>query len=275
VHPLAGTLARVAPLGDSELVFGALLGPQEGPAWVPAARLAAGGPALDAARARHRAALGTPRADVVASLWLEGYVACVVGPAVALLVLDARLPALEAEGVAVEVDDEGWPVRAALVDGRFATLPDDPAGADPRAVVLRDDAALAEALHAALVGHLSPLVRALHDRSGRSRRALWRSATDIVAGAFLFGGEVLGRREAGMAWGRRVVGGPPPLHGPPGYAVHEHLGVSQVTRVRAGCCLNWRVPGARTCTTCPLTSDEERAARLVARAERRLGAGAA
>jgi ferric iron reductase protein FhuF len=271
-HPLAATLARVAPLADSELPFGATLGAPDGPGWSPAADLARGGPALDEALGRLRADLGTPRADVAASLWLEAYVAALVGPAVALLVLDARLPALDADGLAVHVEDDGRPDRVALVAGRFLVLPDDPAGADDRASVLGDDAALARALHAALAGHLAPLVRALADRSGRPRRALWRSATDVVAGAFLFGGEALGLREAGMAWGRRVVGGPAPLHGPPGYEVQVHHGVALPMRVREGCCLGWRVPGARTCTTCPLTTDAERAERLSARAERRLAA---
>jgi ferric iron reductase protein FhuF len=269
-HPLTATLDRVAPLADSELVFGATLGAPDGPGWHPATALARGGPALDGALSAFRAALGTPRADVAASLWLEAYVAALAGPAVALLVLDARLPDLDAAQVAVRLDEEARPDRIALVEGRFLALADDPAAADPRAVALGDDAALASVLHAALVAHLGPLVRALQDRSGRPGRALWRSATDVVAGAFLFGGEVLGLREAGMAWGRRVVGGPAPLHGPPGYEVQVHHGIALPMRVREGCCLGWRVPGARTCTTCPLTTDAERAGRLSARAERRL-----
>ncbi len=274
-HPLAATLERVAPLAEAELPFDAVLGPPEEPGWAPATELARGGPALDAALARLGAALGTPRADVAASLWLEAYVAALAAPAGALLVLDARLPVLEAAEVAVRLDDEeGRPERAALLAGRFLVLPDDPAGADPRASVLADDAALARALHAMLAGHLPPLVRALADRSGRPRRALWRSAADIVAGTFLFGGDALGAREAGMAWGRRVVGGPAPLHVEPGYEVQVHQGVELVARVREGCCLGWRVPGGRTCTTCPLTTVAERAARLEARAERRLAAGA-
>lgn len=184
--PLAVTLAAAGAHG-----VGLGIGVPDAPGWVPAQTLARDPDGLRGALERAGAALGTARADIGATRLCEVWTWNLAAPAAASLLLDGRLPDLRAPNVAVRLagDPSGWAV--ALVDGRFHALHTDPEAGHPDARLACSEQALLARLNADLADHLGPLVEQLNALSGRPRAALWRSAADRLAGAFLWLGERL------------------------------------------------------------------------------------
>jgi Ferric iron reductase FhuF-like transporter/FhuF 2Fe-2S C-terminal domain len=257
--PLADTLEPLAGLGVVTH-----LGAREGDGWIAADRLAGDPGALGEALDEIGAALGTDRRDVCAAQLMELWTWLVAAPAAAGIVAGPRLPDVSAGNVLVRPRGGLADWRVGLRSPRFHALPGDPqAGHSDAAEPATDEHELLDRLRAMLVhAHLAPLVTALNRLGQRPERALWRSAADRVAGAFLWIGEQLGARERSYELARSAVGTAPPLGarvrtqqvGSGDEETHVHL--------RAGCCLYYRAPGAVKCIGCPLVTDAERSRRV-------------
>jgi len=243
--------------------------PTAGDGWVPAAALLGEDDAPREALLARAAADAGPRRDVAATLAAQGVAWALAAPAVAAVVLRRRLPGLTAERTALRLGD-GWVPTAAGLGGEVRVLPADPLAGAPDAVPVADEAALLDALWTDLEALLARLLAGLSRATRRPERALWRVAHDAVASAFLTAGEAAGRREDARAlWHAAAGRAPARLRGrarPVDLAVPG--GGRAPLLLRAGCCLIWRAgTGAPTCAGCPLTPDEERAARLAGHRE--------
>lgn len=261
--PLAETLAVARVHFGGHDVLAARITTPDG--WLPAGVLT-GGPALDDLLARATASSATGRPDIGGTLLAEGYAWGLAVRAVGVLLFGGRIPAMATDEVALEFAAGDTTVTGVAFAGGAYGVTGDPRAGDRSLVLLADEHALLLRLHEELEANLQPVLEAICARTGRPLRALWRSAGDRLAGAFLWLGEVIGARERAWELGTRCmeVGGR--LAVGAGFRVIEHAGIAEPTRNRRSCCLIWRADGQVTCFTCPLTSDGERRARLEARA---------
>lgn len=260
--PLAGTLARLAGHRDAEMHFDGVLLDGVPRGWRSAAGTLRDPRALDRLLAAVGRQYATEREDVRGSLLADAWSMAVAAPLVAAVLVDRRLPLAAPDALALRFGADGHPGQTGFLSARFACLPGDPGGGHPTAVVLRSEDELLDRLARTCWAHLEPMVGALRDRTRRPRSGLQRCAADQLAGAFLFGGEMLGRREEAWDLGRRCLERAGALAVPPAFRVLRHAGRERAMRVRAGCCLLWRTPGSRGCFTCPLTRDDERLRRM-------------
>jgi FhuF 2Fe-2S C-terminal domain len=234
--------------------------------WLDAPGLATSPSDLDDLLRRTGAGLGTDRADVAAMRLAEAYAWALAMRAVAILLVAGRVPAMGARSCRLEASGPNGDITAVAVGGRCWVLPGDPLVAHASADPVADEDALLQRIGGDMREHLDLLLAPLASLSGRPVRALWRGAGDRLAGAFLWLGEMLGERDRAWALGVRCLRMAGPLDAGAGFRVLEHAGIAEPTRNRRSCCLLYRVAGAQTCFTCPLTTEEERRRRLAARA---------
>lgn len=261
--PLADTLAAARAHFGGHDVLGTRLDAPAG--WVPAADFVTGGPALDALIARATDTTATGRRDIGGTLLAEGWAWALAVRAVGTLLFGCRIPAMAPREVSLEFAMGDATITGMALAGGAYGVAGDPAGG-PSLVLLPDEDALLARLHEELHDHLEPLLAAISQATGRPLRALWRSAGDRLGGAFLWLGEVVGRRERAWDLGTRCMERGGPLAVGAGFRVLEHAGIAEPTRNRRSCCLIYRADGQDTCFTCPLTTEAERRARLQARA---------
>ncbi|MGP4111217.1 (2Fe-2S)-binding protein [Streptomyces sp. 4N509B] len=243
--------------------------PRCGGGWVRGSELAAGGAVLAAVLAWEERSIvadhgSRPRPDVVASFALHRY-AWPVGVLFTLpYFLQRRVPHLAPEDVSYHREDG----RLTVDVGTFSCLPDDPAAEDPAARVVRDDAALREAVREAAAAHLGPVMAAFGPRMRRGRRALWGSACDELTEGLWYLGNLLGEEERAREEAAALLpGGTAPYAGSAAFrTLAGRDGQPLVTRDRASCCLYYTLRPEDTCVTCPRTCDAERVARLTATA---------
>ncbi|MEU6274790.1 (2Fe-2S)-binding protein [Streptomyces populi] len=269
VSPVADAYARLGEvfpgLGVTERGAGETA--PRGAGWAAAARLAEGGPDLDAFLAWDEAQVirdhGTrARPDVVAGFGLHRY----AWPACLLITVPwfllRRVPRLPVEDVTFHRESGRMSVRITT----FACLPDDPAAALPGARVVPDEEALRAEVRAAVAEHLEPVLGGFGPRMRRRGRALWGMATDeVVEGlwyvAHLFGEERRAMRELELL----LPGSTRPYVGTAAFReLTGPAGESLPTRDRVSCCLFYTVRPADTCVTCPRTCDTDRIAKLTA-----------
>jgi hypothetical protein len=130
------------------------------------------------------------------------------------------------------------------------------AGADAGRAALRR-------VHAQLV---APVFAAGRVAARRSSVALWRAASDALAGALWRVGERLGDERGGAAEAAMVLGDGPGGCGPirpyVGGANFRELtlpsGARQLTRERNDCCFAYTLGPQSPCITCPRIDDAER-----------------
>ena len=208
--------------------------------------LAPDGDALDHQLDRFGEEAGTGVRRIQGLFFLIGYGWTTLTPVVFAYLFGDRLPRISDRSVSVWLDGgEG----GAVAFDADATVPG-PVGLDR--------------LHDEIVGHIAPLVDALHARTPLGRRALWLNVADTVAGAFEHAGEVLGdparaEREARLLFGRRGS----PLRSPRiTFADFEHRGQHKTLVSRGSCCLSYQIPNSGYCMSCPLIDETERADRV-------------
>ncbi|MFC9609461.1 (2Fe-2S)-binding protein [Streptomyces sp. NPDC056938] len=243
--------------------------PPQGSGWVAAARLAEGGPALDAFLAWDNAQVlkdygQQARPDVVASFGLHRY----AWPACLLVTvpwfLDRRVPRLPVTNVAFQRTLGRMAVR--VTD--FACLPGDPAAALPGAHVVPDEEALRAEVRAAVADHMGPVLTGFGPRMRRGPRALWGMATDEIVEGLWYIAHLLGEERRAMRELELLLPGTTkPYVGKPAFReLTGSEGQSLPTRDRASCCLFYTLRPEDTCVTCPRTCDADRVARLSATA---------
>ncbi|MEV6192425.1 (2Fe-2S)-binding protein [Streptomyces sp. NPDC051920] len=263
VSPVAEAYARLTEvfpdLSVTELGAGETA--PRGAGWAAAARLAEGGPGLDAFLAWDEAQVlrdyGTrARPDVVAGFGLHRY----AWPACLLITvpwfLQRRVPRLPVEDVTFQRELGRMAVRITT----FACLPDDPAAALPGARVVPDEEALRAEVRSAVAEHLEPLLGGFGPRMRRRGRALWGMATDEVVEGLWYVADLLGEERRAMRELELLLpGSARPYVGAPAFReLTGPDGESLATRDRVSCCLFYTVRPDDTCATCPRTCDADR-----------------
>ncbi|MET9858051.1 (2Fe-2S)-binding protein [Streptomyces smyrnaeus] len=269
VSPFRAAYARLTEvfpsLGVTETTAGEAL--PEGPGWVRASALAAGGDALDAFLAWDAEQIvrdyGQPgRPDVVASFGLHRY----AWPVCLLITipwfLHRRVPRLPVEAVAFQRSLGRLAVRVE----EFACLPDDPAAAAPGARVVPGEEALRAEVRDAVAVHLAPVLEGFRPRMRRGSRALWGMATDEITEGLWYLGHLLGEEPRAMAEAELLLPGSmkPFAQGAGFRRLTGPDGSALTTRDRASCCLFYTLRPEDTCVTCPRTCDAERIERMTA-----------
>jgi ferric iron reductase protein FhuF len=262
-HPFEATLTRV---GRSLRAIGAhepRLGAPRGGRWTTLDALTAQGRVEELVERIRRRETGDRR-DVAAIWFLERLVELIATPAVAGILTEQRLLDLSPRTVTLRFGADGYPAAWGVHGHRFHSTEGDPESHHADVLMVAgDENELLVLLRADLDRGLDPVVEELHVCGRRSRRALWRSASDVLASAFLSVGKELAMMHRATAMGERCLGVAGPMRAAADYRVVElRSGERAVTRVRAGCCLNHVVDRGNTCLPCPLTPPDERLRRL-------------
>jgi ferric iron reductase protein FhuF len=115
----------------------------------------------------------------------------------------------------------------------------------------------------ALVALLEPLVDVLALRRLLGRRTLWGCVADAVAYQALAAASAAGLcADDGMALGERLLAAMPGNVQPPQWLTVHRAGVERSLRLKQACCLAYKTPQRSWCTTCPLSDETRRDARL-------------
>ncbi|MVA38069.1 ferric iron reductase [Agrobacterium vitis] len=127
------------------------------------------------------------------------------------------------------------------------------------------DTAAEERFRAGIEGHFRPVIEAIHAHARLSRSALWRLASDAIAGRFLDSGRHFARVEAAKASAMQIlkVPGSPLANRQLHYFDLSVLDKNQqefsyTFRQRGGCCRFYLVKGGEYCPTCVLKAPAER-----------------
>jgi hypothetical protein len=218
---LAGAQAGGFGLGVHELEEAA-----GEPGWRPALAVAEDEELLADLIERGADAAGT-RSRAVAATWhLEQYAWHAAAVALGGVLLFGAVPPL-AEAL-VRDDASGWIEGIAVPENGWA-------------------AGGGEELADELATHLAPLIAAL--ARFRPAAALWLSAGDRLGQAAAWWAEAIGDATSAAAQASRALDAPTPLRATADFRIE---GSGEVGRPRAGCCLNFRVPGGSECPDCSL-----------------------
>jgi len=282
--PLAETAARLRALVPAfPDTYDVVLGEVSGPGWV---RLDAAPVARWCAEARET---GNPRrlASVAAAAVGGALAHAVLARVTAALAVDGRAWDLGADALTVHRAPEGHLDRVAVRPPAWVVAGDpaapspaapSPAAPSPAAVapdalvrVFPDEAALHDAVAAAAVATLAPLLDEVRAATRFGLVPLWNAAGDAVRLTAAMAPRYAGRTpRPGLATALldALV-----AHGAPirGRGTDQPLpGRAEQVPVRAACCLAYRTdppvadPADALCTTCPLLDPPERARRYAA-----------
>jgi len=287
--PLAETAARLRALVPAfPDTYDVVLGEVSGPGWV---RLDAAPVARWCAEARER---GNPRrlASVAAAAVGGALAHAVLARVTAALAVDGRAWDLGADALTVHRAPEGHLDRVAVRPPAWVVAGDpaapspaapspaapSPAAPSPAAVapdalvrVFPDEAALHDAVAAAAVATLAPLLDEVRAATRFGLVPLWNAAGDAVRLTAAMAPRYAGRTpRPGLATALldALV-----AHGAPirGRGTDQPVpGRAEQVPVRAACCLAYRTdppvadPADALCTTCPLLDPPERARRYAA-----------
>lgn len=127
-----------------------------------------------------------------------------------------------------------------------------------------------EAMRLQLVALIEPALLRMHAVTGLPKAALWRQAADNVASGFLYTGRPLGFEQGAIDEGLLLLRTPasPLTNKQTGFftltVTDEQSGrsLTQTYRARGGCCRAYTCGDGTYCSTCVLTSIEERDQRI-------------
>lgn len=183
-----------------------------------------------------------------------------------LFIAQRRLPVLTGNLAWL---DAPWLLNARFLEPRLFVLPEDPLAEEPDVQVVPDVDALTDTLFAEVERAFGPLLDSFRARRFVATATAWGSILDALAqGVLIAGKSDLPMDEAWARWEQATAGRSFPVRRRPVRFTCEVDGQQHEFAVRAGCCLYFMTPEAqrrphRACTTCYLTSDEERIAILV------------
>jgi hypothetical protein len=259
-HPLASTVEGITAINE---YLNVQLAPPVGDGWVTVEELIADrSPLREELLARIRRRYHTDDRHFVAMTFFGATIWQVVVASIASYLTARRVPQLNPANVMLRWDADGWADTVAIVNARFAALPDDPAADHVDVTIVADR----DALRARLVEYIvSDYVPALIDvtsaTSPLGKHALWSVVADRCVGTIVWlapqlnltatcGTEV---RALLQAWPRKTR---------TNILAVEHAGRQELFLERSSCCLSYKVPEHGYCSTCPLVSREERVHRL-------------
>jgi hypothetical protein len=258
---LEETFSRAREMEPDWLDLSPRLGVPEGPGWVSPGELATDEALLEDLLGRVGKEADTDDRLVMGSFFLGDYLWKTLAPAVAAFLTDRRVPDLYASNLALRFDEKGEATGLALVEPRFAALSEDEDAGLASATFDSEEALLAH-LRSTLEEDLPSIFGALRRRRPRrGMRVMWGAVVDAVVGSFSYLGEELGCEDEALSYAQTMLAGSSPISGTVGYYTLEYEGGSELVRINAACCLNYKVMG-RACFSCPRTTDEERIERL-------------
>jgi len=195
--------------------------------------------------------------QVGASFLVMGYFWYLMGGAIACYLLERRVPDLDPATIAFD------PRRGVLFASRRCwALAGDPDARHPEVDLVTDLTALRARLVEQLEQcHAAPLFTTLRSIAPLGVNAMRANYLDRYVSVVLWLAEQLGDLDLA----RREAPALLALTGPKtrsGIIEIEHAGRSQLFLRRAGCCLNYRLPGREKCDTCPLSPEAQRTALL-------------
>ncbi len=265
--PVVATFARLRQLDE---YLEAEVGPPEGAGWYSLDTVVSGGH-LDS-WLEDLARDHDGQRDVAGAYLGSGLAGAVVTVPVSALVAERRVPHLRA-GLWLHRHNEGWFDRVAYTSTEVDVLADDPEAGHPHAVVVADQATLAERFAQCLVETLTPLLEAVRRRTPYGLRGLWGGVADEVTGTALRAARQT-NTDGWAAWALSQ-------------AVLDHVAASQIHlrrprpfpvswsggealfQVKGTCCLYYKThdgpldpDGDSYCTTCPFRDDDNRLSRL-------------
>ena len=164
---------------------------------------------------------------------------------------ERRVPELRPGALAFRLGDtRPHPDGIAVLDHRFACLPDDPAAASPEATVVADESALAALLRARFAGHAAQFVAAFQPAVRFGRRTLWAAATDALDEGLWLAGRYCGAEAGGVSDAALVLPAELTPFTSPSTLVAS--GAGSWTRRRESCCFHYALRnGQGECETCP------------------------
>ena len=267
-HPLTQTLARISQITD---YFKSQLGVTQTAGWVePTALFAPSSGKLRELRADAQKLLKTKSHNIIGSTLLQGYHWPIIVAPIGCYLLDKRAPDLALDNLRVRLGEEGGVEQIALVAGRFAALPDDPAASHPDAYVVPDVDALREHLRTSLEAHLGWVIEQLGMQVGTKPRGLWLDVADRCASTLIWLMQEIAANVAIADIEREIdallrVSDSPLNHKKVGLFTLNYDGKTKAFLDRASCCYWYRMEDANgdCCTTCPRRPREERNERLL------------
>jgi hypothetical protein len=223
----ASPFDRVVAARANGFGLAVVAGPARGPEWFDAHALVHDAALRDERLALAHAESGSDLPAIGPAWLVESHAWAVGSLVVAALLADSSLPPLHL--LQVLHGPRG------LVDA-VAVPPDGWRHADPTEAAVALDA------------HLGPLIDALRGR--RAPRALWREASDRIGQAVLWCGEAFDAREEAWSIGAQILAAPTRLRAPARFELRD----GAPFRLRTGCCLGHRTPGAAACSDCLLSA---------------------
>lgn len=164
---------------------------------------------------------------------------------------DRRVPELRPEALAFRLGEQRpHPDGVAVLDQRFACLPDDPAAGTPQATVVADESALAALLRARFAGHAAQFVAAFQPAVRFGPRTLWAAATDALDEGLWLAGRYCEAEASGVADASLVL----PTELTPFTSASTLVASDEGswTRRRESCCFHYALRnGQGECETCP------------------------
>lgn len=177
-----------------------------------------------------------------------------------LYLSDTRLPRLTDRDLAMVLRIEGTGTGRDI-DFRFRFAIPEAGRSRDRATFIGTLAAIHE-----------PLVAALSDRTGLSRRALWRLVGDGVSGGMLAHAKRCGGEEKARAEAEAIMASEPLCNRQWRFVEVDVAEQREWFRLRGGCCRLYHTPGGAYCSTCVVVPAPDRIEWLAAAIRRRRGA---
>jgi hypothetical protein len=257
--PVAQVFAELRTLNASWSVD---IGVPEGPGWIAGVQLgdAAHGP-FNALLNRIGERLKTANRQTIAASFALRY-GWASAMAIAPYLRHHCVPDIALENVSFKFKESTFFERTAIHDPRGTVVSGDTHLPHASLATVRDDDELLRALRDALTTQAEPVVDALYDWSGFSRRGTWGQLTSSWAAQFTGLCETPNDQSGVQPLLERFFEGPdvvaimqPRMHAVT-YGAATHL-----YQRRASCCRYYLLPQGSLCASCPLVSHEERVER--------------
>jgi hypothetical protein len=169
------------------------------------------------------------------------------------------VPDVSLDNVSLKFRENTFFERTAIHEPRGSMIDGDPRADHPAITLVSDRGALLRTLRQVLTAQATPIVEALWQWSGFSRRGAWGMITSSWAAQFTSLAPdpddqrtMLPVVEAFFAGDDTAAIMQPKLH-----AV-THVGMTHLYQRRASCCRWYLLPQGALCASCPLVSQEER-----------------
>ncbi len=191
------------------------------------------------------------------SFFMNSYAWLIAAASLGCYIASSRVPDLSPSNMWLRFEANGRATGISFTRGRFWALPDDAAAGHPDAAIVQNRVALRDTLRGQIEVHMQHMIPILRPKSSFGTRALWVTVADRCAG-FLFWlhqqrPDVLGRdrlvqevegliRAPASPFNNCLTG----IQTQPERAEHE------LTFQRGACCLNYKRPDGKYCTSCPI-----------------------